>query len=271
MHTFQKIIPILILSTLFACSPTERKGLPENERAYVNEITNDLCTNAFEYVSDDLILELNTISIDDIAQKATQQLDSVYGSKGITNFFKDRLKSELTKNYFSLKDEIKDNLLVIGSNNLWDIENSRAFFDSNKIHPRKLDWKKTILCGEFEPTILHRMFDRWTIEQKIVPCIKSNWKETGQFKKITDSKDELKILPSYQYQLEVEINIHLLITHSETSKQEQYITTLSDVCKGYSSANFIDWYRLNGKTPPSQTDNEHKKLKVTSSLKKFGS
>ncbi|AXG70335.1 hypothetical protein KORDIASMS9_02574 [Kordia sp. SMS9] len=268
MKIVQKIIPILVLSTLFACSRAERKGLAENERAYVTDAVNDSCVNEFKYVANDLILELKNISLDRIELKAKEQLDSVYGSIGVSNYFEPRLKKDLIKNYFSLENKIKDSLVVIGSNNLWNIENPMAFFDSNSVHPRKLDWKKTILCNSFEATTVNHIFGKWSIEQKIVPCIKSNWKETGQFKKFTRSKDVIDISPSYQYQLEIDFNIHLSITNSETSKKEHYVTSVTDVCKGYSSANFVVWYKLNGIKPPSATNNEHKKIEVMRTLKK---
>ncbi|MGH1385480.1 hypothetical protein [Kordia sp.] len=262
MKILQKIIPILILSTFFACTPTERKGLTEKNRAYVTQAVNDSCVNEFKFVTHDLILELNTISLDKIELLAKEQLDSVYGSIGVSNYFDPRLKKDLIKNYFSLENKIKDSLIVIGSNNLWNIKNPMAFFDSNSIHPRKLDWKKTILCRSFEAITVNHTFGKWFIEQKIVPCIKSNWKETGQFKKIKKTKDELITYANYQYQLEIEINIHLYITNSETSKKEHYVTGLTELTKGYSISDFSSWYRIDGIELPPGTNNEHKKIKT---------
>lgn len=251
MKTLQKIIPILILSSFFACAPTERKGLTEKDRAYVTQAVNDSCVTEFKYVPNDLILELNNISLDKIGLRAQEQLDSVYGSIGVSNYFEPRLKKDLIKNYFSLENEIKDSLIIIGSNNLWNIKNPTAFFKSNVIYPRELDWGKTILCKSFEATTVNHIFGKWSIEQKIVPCIKSNWKQTGEFKNLKKIHD-IQIRSSYQYQFEIDINIHLSITNSETSKKEHYVTSLTEVCKGYSVANLVIWYSLMEKNQHQQ-------------------
>lgn len=261
MKTIQKGLLVLFTIFIIGCTGTERKGLTPENRFYTNDIINYKCEDQFKYIMNDLILELENLTLDNISELATKQLDSVLGSEFISSRKKAKFKQTLSNEFFLLKEEIEDSTLLIGTNNLWNIKNAKEFFNQNTIFPKVLDWKKMMTCGRFKPITVNFSTGKWNIEQKMVPCISSNWSEVGQFKKVEKRKEQIDVFASYQYQFELNITIHLSVTNTEDNKTEYYNTTIYDNPKGYTTANFSSFYRLDGLEVPNSANNEHKKVR----------
>ncbi|WP_298520243.1 hypothetical protein [uncultured Kordia sp.] len=266
MKVIQKITPFCILILLISCSSPERKGLSTVNRSYIADAANYSCEDEIKYLSQGMIIALENLSLDAIYTKATSQLDHVLGNEFISTSQKQEIKEKLTESYFTLEKKIQDKTIMIGSNNLWEIKNPKEFFKNNTIYPRDLNWQKMITCNFFEPLTFEKTIGKWTIKQTIVPCVGPNWSETGQFKKVEKINNETNIYAEFQYQLELNIIIHLTVTNTENSKQEYYTTTLSDKPKGYTISNLSTRYALEGIEVPNPSNNEHRKIKVMSTI-----
>lgn len=257
MKSFFKIqIALSVLSLFFSCNNAERKGLLENERNYVKISTAINCEEIKHYPGD-LLIKLETIDIDAIATRVISASDSLLG-KGFTN---NNIKDKIETHFFPFEKKIKENILIIDKINLWEIKNKKAYFDNTVTTPIQFNWKKLLHAGT-NSLIIQDKIDDWVITHEVNICINPNWKQIGQFKRISKSESRVTIIPYYGYKMDVNIIYNLNVKNTSNDKLENYQVQLKESCTGFSVADLEIYLFQDGLLKSSDLKNEHKKIVI---------
>lgn len=217
-----------------ACQNKSRTGIHENNRQYVTAFPENNCSNSNSF--SDFLFELNSLGYEEISKQVKMLSDSVLGADFLGDKELQNIDFKLKKQYFPFEQEITEMKLIIGNQNLWDLENGSSELENNKIVPRKLKWKK--LVNENEPLKVFIDKKGLKIEIEIFHCMNKSVKQFGQFEKIIRHDSSLEQIPVYAYEIDFDFIISLNISDEKSNKHENYRKVLTDTCTGFSIGDY---------------------------------